>query len=84
MVVLQARGFSASGVREITEAAEAPLGSLANHFGSKEAFGWVVLNRHFERLSAVMDSLPSDGRLAPLERIDAYVVAMGRLALPVR
>jgi TetR/AcrR family transcriptional repressor of nem operon len=36
-------GFSAASVRDITRAAGAPLGSFANHFASKEAFGIEIL-----------------------------------------
>lgn len=33
------RGFGASSVRDITQAAGVPQGSFTNHFASKEAFG---------------------------------------------
>jgi TetR/AcrR family transcriptional regulator, transcriptional repressor for nem operon len=37
-------GFLAASVRDITRAAGAPLGSFANHFASKEAFGMEILD----------------------------------------
>lgn len=83
LAVLHERGFSASGVREIMQAAGAPLGSFSNHFRSKEAFGRAVLDRYFERLSAVMDATLRDESLAPLDRLDTYFAAIDRLARPV-
>lgn len=83
VALLHERGFSATGVRDIMEAAGAPLGSFTNHFRSKEAFALAVLDRYFERLSALMDATLRDARLAPLDRLDAYFTQIDRLARPV-
>jgi TetR/AcrR family transcriptional regulator, transcriptional repressor for nem operon len=40
------RGFGASSVRDITQAAGVPQGSFTNHFASKEAFGLEILERY--------------------------------------
>jgi TetR/AcrR family transcriptional regulator, transcriptional repressor for nem operon len=57
-------GFAAASVRDITRAAGAPLGSFANHFPSKEAFGIEILGlyreiwrKRFER-SLLNEALP--------------------------
>jgi len=38
-------------VREIMQLSNAPLGSITNHFQSKESSALAVLNRYFDRLS---------------------------------
>jgi TetR/AcrR family transcriptional repressor of nem operon len=40
------KGFSAAGVKDITDAAGVPKGSFYNHFASKEALGVVALERY--------------------------------------
>jgi len=80
--VLHARGFSATGVREIMQLADAPLGSFTNHFRSKESFALAVLDRYFDRLSVMIDATLRDTRLAPLDRIDAYFASIDQVARP--
>ena len=81
--MLHERGFSASGIRDIMQAAGAPLGSFTNHFPSKEGFALAVLDRYFERLSALMNETLRDESLPPLDRLDAYFAEIDRLAGPV-
>ena len=83
VAVLHERGYSAIGVREIMQAAGAPLGSFTNHFRSKEAFALEVLDRYVERLSALMNGTLRDEGLPPLDRLEAYFAAIDRLARPV-
>lgn len=73
---LHERGFTASGVREITSAAGVAQGSFTNYFRSKEAFGVAVLDRYFERLQAVADATLRDPARAPLDRLHAYFDAI--------
>jgi len=80
--VLHERGFSATGVREIMQLADAPLGSFTNHFRSKESFALAVLDRYFDRLSVMIDATLRDTRLAPLDRIDAYFAEINQVARP--
>ncbi len=68
--VLLTKGYNASGVQEIANAAGIPKGSFYNHFPSKEAFGVAVLNTYavaafemFERHLVAEKSAP------PLERL---------------
>jgi TetR/AcrR family transcriptional repressor of nem operon len=59
-------GFNACGVRDITDAAEAPTGSFYNHFPSKEALGAEIVDRYARdsRREAMRDKT-----LPPLRRL---------------
>jgi len=66
------RGFGASSVRDIVQAASVPQGSFTNHFASKEAFGLEILERYHDMTSAaVMATLRNDA-LPPLRRLRAW------------
>ena len=80
--VLHARGFSATGVREVMHVADAPLGSFTNHFRSKEGFALAVLELYFDQLSVMVDATLRDTRLTPIDRIDAYFAEIDRVARP--
>lgn len=71
--VMLRRGYAACGVRELTAAAGAPLGSFSNHYRSKESFAADVLDLYFEQMDAVMASTIDDASRAPRARIDAYL-----------
>ncbi len=82
--VLHARGFHASGVQDITDAAAVPKGSFYTHFDSKEQFGAEVLGRYWERRAGSAIAILSDEACAPLDRLRAYFAAKttGRVAGP--
>ena len=67
------RGFGASSVRDIAQAAEVPLGSFTNHFASKEAFGLEILERYREMTSANVRATLRNDRLPPLRRLRAWI-----------
>jgi TetR/AcrR family transcriptional regulator, transcriptional repressor for nem operon len=67
------RGFGASSVRDITEAAGVPQGSFTNHFASKEAFGLEILERYREMTSAAVRATLRNDRLPPLRRLRAWM-----------
>ena len=46
--LLHSKGFNATSVQDITDAAGVPKGSFYNHFSSKEALGLEVLQRYTE------------------------------------
>ena len=52
--LVHARGFSATGVAAIADAADAPKGSFYNHFASKDAFGVAILDRYEQRIAAAL------------------------------
>jgi TetR/AcrR family transcriptional repressor of nem operon len=75
---LHRRGFNATGVQDITDAAKVPKGSFYNHFESKDALGVAVVERWgaytAERLKGLVE-----GRGKPLARLRAYFKAMNEL-----
>ncbi len=73
--MLHARGFHASGVQDITDAAEVPKGTFYTHFDSKERFGAEVLGRYWERRADRALAILSDETRSPMERLKAYFTA---------
>jgi TetR/AcrR family transcriptional repressor of nem operon len=63
------KGFTAAGVKDITDRAGVPKGSFYNHFESKEVLATVALERYGESLH-LMDL--ADRRIPPLERIHRH------------
>ncbi len=80
--VLHARGFHASGVQDITDAAGVPKGSFYTHFDSKERFGAEVLGRYWERRADRALSILSDETRPPLERLKAYFAGKTQVSGP--
>ena len=73
--VIKERGFSGASVRDIAQAAGAPLGSFTSHFESKEAFNLEVLNCYYAAAKAMAQAILSDSSLNPLDRLQAYLNA---------
>ncbi len=67
------RGFGASSVRDIVQAAGVPQGSFTNHFASKEAFGLEILERYREMTSAGVSATLRNDALPPLRRLRAWI-----------
>ena len=59
--LIQANGFEATGVQEITAASGVPKGSFYNYFKSKEHFGAEVIRHYANRLLARMDAILGAG-----------------------
>ena len=68
---LHQKGFNATSVQDIAEAAGAPKGSFYNHFESKEALAAEVVLKYEEQRKA-RRSILRDARLAPLRRLRKY------------
>lgn len=83
VTALHQRGYSACGVREITQAAGVPLGSFSNHFQSKEEFAARVLDRYMAALLDVAGQTLRDQSRDPLQRLTAYFEAIGTIAEPL-
>lgn len=83
VAVLHERGYSASGIREITQAAGVPLGSFSNHFRSKEEFAALVLDRYMDTLLGIVAQTLRDTLQEPLDRIARYFDAIEGIAGPV-
>jgi TetR/AcrR family transcriptional repressor of nem operon len=71
--LVHGRGFGASSVRDIVQAAGVPQGSFTNHFASKEAFGLEVLERYHEMTSAAVTATLRNDSLPPLRRLRAWI-----------
>jgi TetR/AcrR family transcriptional regulator, transcriptional repressor for nem operon len=73
--LVHARGFAASGVKDITDAAGVPKGSFYAYFPSKEAFSAAILERYWSDIEArLLPILDTDG-LAQ-ERITRFFHAL--------
>lgn len=70
--VLHARGFHATGVQDIAEAAEVPKASFYSHFASKEAFGADVLGRYWEQRASRAAAILGDETHRPMHRLRTY------------
>jgi TetR/AcrR family transcriptional repressor of nem operon len=71
--VVHERGFGASGVRDIVQAAGVPQGSFTNHFASKEAFGLEILARYREMTDAAVAATLRNDALPPLRRLRRWI-----------
>jgi TetR/AcrR family transcriptional regulator, transcriptional repressor for nem operon len=71
--VVHQRGFGASSVRDIVQAAGVPQGSFTNHFASKEAFGLEILERYHDMTSANVRATLRNDALPPLRRLRAWM-----------
>jgi TetR/AcrR family transcriptional repressor of nem operon len=80
--VLHANGFHATGVQDITDAAEVPKGTFYTHFDSKERFGAEVLGRYWERRADRALAILSDESRTPMARLKAYFAGKTQVAGP--
>ncbi|MCU1323165.1 MAG: Transcriptional regulator, TetR family [Acidobacteriaceae bacterium] len=67
--VVHERGYSASSVRDIIQAAGVPQGSFTNHFATKEAFGLEILELFYEPIQKLMAETLLNDALPPLKRL---------------
>ena len=79
---LHRRGFNATSVQDITEAAGVPKGSFYNHFESKEALGAAAVVKYRET-SGAWKALRAlrDTKAAPLTRLRKYFESATERAL---
>ena len=68
LATLHRKGFNATSVQDITDAAGVPKGSFYNHFASKEALGVEVV-RLYNDWAAQLDASVDDPALPAMERI---------------
>src|ERR1700738_1910871 len=60
--LVHARGFTASGVKDITDAAGVPKGSFYAYFPSKEGFAAAILDHHWSGIETrLLPILDDDG-----------------------
>lgn len=73
--LVHARGFAASGVKDITDAAGVPKGSFYAYFPSKEAFAAAILEHHWADIETrLLPILEADGLVR--ERITRFFHAL--------
>jgi TetR/AcrR family transcriptional repressor of nem operon len=73
--LVHARGFTASGVKDITDAAGVPKGSFYAYFPSKEDFGAAILEHYWSDIEArLVPILAGDG--PALKRITRFFHAL--------
>src|SRR6516164_6667529 len=77
--VLHERGFNATSVQDITEAAGVPKGSFYNHFESKEDLGAQVVLRYLESGNKTQAVL-HDPKLSPYARLRKYFEGLVQVA----
>ncbi|MYM73870.1 TetR family transcriptional regulator [Duganella sp. FT134W] len=75
VTLLHSKGFNATSVQDITDAAGVPKGSFYNHFTSKEALGMEVLQRYLAAVAAIAAVL-HERSLAPTVRLQQYFDGM--------
>lgn len=63
------RGFAATGVKDIVEAADVPKGSFYNHFPSKEAFGAEIADHYFEASLNQIRATLTEPAVNPVHRL---------------
>lgn len=71
--VVHEKGFSATSVRDIVQAAGVPNGSFTNHFATKEAFGVAILEHYFSNSREVIEHTLLDDTEPPLTRLCDYI-----------
>lgn len=69
--LLHSKGFNATSVQDITDAAGVPKGSFYNHFSSKEALGLEVLQRYIAGVGDLAAVL-KNRTLPPKQRLQQY------------
>src|SRR5471032_1670099 len=70
LTLLHSKGFNATSVQDITDAAGVPKGSFYNHFASKEVLGVEVVQRYAAAVGELRPLLESDH--ARLTRLRQY------------
>jgi TetR/AcrR family transcriptional regulator, transcriptional repressor for nem operon len=76
---LHQKGFNATSVQDITDAAGAPKGSFYNHFESKEALAAEAV-REYRQKGKVRLEVLRDARLLPLRRLRKYFESLNQAA----
>ena len=66
------KGYNATGVKDIVDAAGIPKGSFYNYFESKEDFVIQALQYSADHCNTVMGKTLKDRSLPPLQRIEKF------------
>ena len=74
--VMFEKGYNGTGVKDLTDAAGIPKGSLYNYFESKEDYLKEALYLYYNEMSAKQFSILSNDNLDPLDRIKNFYATM--------
>jgi TetR/AcrR family transcriptional regulator, transcriptional repressor for nem operon len=74
VVALTEKGFSATGIDEILRSVDVPKGSFYHYFGSKEAFGAVLIDSYADYFARRLDRFFLNERRAPLDRLHDFII----------
>ena len=75
VTLMHSKGFNATSVQDITDAAGVPKGSFYNHFSSKEALALEVVQRYIDSVGQLTTVL-RDPSLSPQQRLQQYFERM--------
>jgi TetR/AcrR family transcriptional repressor of nem operon len=70
--LMRKHGYGATGLQEILEQAGVPKGSFYHHFGSKEEFAAVIIERYAAIAGEHATAALANKRQAPLKRLHRY------------
>ena len=70
--IVHQKGFNATGIQEVLNAAEVPKGSFYFYFKSKEEFGLQLIDHFSNFLFSKMDELLNVENVAPLDKLRNY------------
>lgn len=74
VALLTKKGFGATGLDEVTAKAGLPKGSFYAYFGSKEAFGLVLIDAYADFFNKMLDRAFLNEAYTPLERFDNFIM----------
>lgn len=74
--VIFEKGYNGTGVKDLTDAAGIPKGSLYNYFENKEDYLKEALNLYYNEMSQKQFSILSNKNLEPLDRIKKFYSIM--------
>jgi TetR/AcrR family transcriptional repressor of nem operon len=72
------KGYTATGIQDVLQAAGVPKGSFYHYFESKDAFVFAVLENYMQEYYARVGHYLEDETLTPLARLRQFFVAAGR------
>lgn len=76
---LHKKGFNATSVQDITEAAKVPKGSFYNHFDSKEELAVEAIDRYWRMVLSHLQELRNPD-VAPMTRLERYFDRLANVA----
>ena len=71
--VIRAKGFTATSIEDLCQAAEVTKGAFFHHFPSKDALGVAAADHWAETTTAFFAAAPYHGPRDPLDRLLAYI-----------